>query len=44
MFRQIMGFQADNGVFRQIMGSDWKELTRNFRKMHAYELHDLSCT
>ena len=31
-------------VFRQIMGSDRKELTRNCRTLHDYEFHDLSCT
>jgi len=32
----------ENRVLRQIMESDTKELTRNCRKMSAYELRDLS--
>jgi hypothetical protein len=34
----------ENRVLRQILESNRKELTRNCRKLHAYELHDLSST
>ena len=34
----------ENRVLRRILGSDRKELTRNCRKLHAYEPHDLSST
>jgi hypothetical protein len=34
----------ENRVLRHVLGSDRKELTRNYRKLHAFEFHDLSST
>jgi hypothetical protein len=35
--------ELDNRVLRKILGPNWNEITRQWRRIHKEEHHDLHC-